>query len=449
MSNPQGRETTASYDDLLLADGAFEVEGCAIDARVSLAGEALTARSTLRLRTERPLTKLRFNLARSLKVKRVTGSPAISRWGQRLNVVSIVFTDVLRPHRRARISFEYHGPLRIRSHHGQLLSFVSREGCALTDWWFPWLRGMRASFRVTLHTPKAWSAVGNGELVSSHEGTASMRHAWVTARPVSNFEVAIGKYRTHQTKAKGTKLVAYTYEHDVKRAADLLQAVRDILEVFQGRFGPLPWREFHIAEIPDLYGGGRARAPMLWLSRQLFTAPVGPGLLGFLAHELSHHWWGGLVEGTGKGWLWLHEGFAGYSELLYTEAHDGRKAYEKAIRSLTRRYRRRMSGKKQEPLLALRMGDPAFYYIAYWKGALILHRLRKGLGDEPFFQTLQSFCRTFAGKLATVEDFQRCAEEAGRCRLESFFKAALLEAGLPRSRLIPAARALDTTSCGG
>jgi aminopeptidase N len=175
---------------------------------------------------------------------------------------------------------------------------------------------------------------------------------------------------------------------------------------------------------------------MLWLAPVIFKWDIEKRLAPIIAHELAHHWWGGLIQGTGPGGLLLQEGIATYCELLYTEDSQGREAYQRAARRYTRQFHRRVKNQEQAPIAELRMDHPLMWYLLYLKGAIVFHRLRGSLGDTVFFDVLKTFCQSRRAGAVTVDDFRVHAEQLSRADLKRFFQCALYETNLPSRKLI-------------
>ena len=123
-----------------------------------------------------------------------------------------------------------------------------------------------------------------------------------------------------------------------------------------------------------------------------------------LVHELSHEWWGNNITGYDYADLWLHEGFATYSEALMAEAIYGKKDYDAFVRyfattPLNRRPVLKRCGVMYNSLVHKEDED------IYYKGAMLLHTLRRQLNnDELFFQTLKKTQTTFAkSNLSTAQ----------------------------------------------
>ena len=141
-------------------------------------------------------------------------------------------------------------------------------------------------------------------------------------------------------------------------------------------------------------------APELGYSLETQTKPVfasSPDEATVL-HELSHQWFGDAV--TLRTWpdIWLHEGFATWSEWIWFE-HTGGRRSPRSSRSSEHPRERHASGTR-------RPGDPGdaarlFDGTIYDRGGMTLQALREKIGDETFFSVLR---RWYAqNKYGTVE----------------------------------------------
>jgi aminopeptidase N len=59
--------------------------------------------------------------------------------------------------------------------------------------------------------------------------------------------------------------------------------------------------------------------------------------------------------------------------------------------------------------------------VTYYRGALVLHRLRRELGETAFWAGIQRYVRERAGKSARTEDLRAALEAAGGRDLKAFF----------------------------
>ncbi|HSO75216.1 MAG TPA: M1 family aminopeptidase, partial [Blastocatellia bacterium] len=140
-------------------------------------------------------------------------------------------------------------------------------------------------------------------------------------------------------------------------------------------------------------------------------------------------WWGDLV--TMKTWddIWLNEGFATYSEVLFFERHLNIDPGELMSRS----YDDGMaSGILGGTVTAEDLGNPFDDRGAiYTKGAWVLHMLRGVLGDERFFEALKEYRARYAFSNASTSDFQQVCESEFGGSLDWFFQQWIYAAGRP------------------
>src|SRR5262249_50043159 len=81
------------------------------------------------------------------------------------------------------------------------------------------------------------------------------------------------------------------------------------------------------------------------------------------------------------------------------------------------------------------LGREDWYHIAAGKGVLVLHELRKKLGDDVFERVMDSFGREHAGREVTTGQFRAHVEKVSGKDLETFFNVWLNHAALPTLEL--------------
>jgi aminopeptidase N len=140
-----------------------------------------------------------------------------------------------------------------------------------------------------------------------------------------------------------------------------------------------------------------------------------------IAHELAHQWFGDMI--TCRSWrdLWLNEGFASYSEAVYSERQYGELAYHGYMGGF-------LSGahKAIGPLRPIDTSSVANLFATanvYDKGASVLHMLRHVLGDSVFFQSIKAYADEPSLRFgtATTDDFRSVCERVSGKSLGRFF----------------------------
>jgi aminopeptidase N len=164
-------------------------------------------------------------------------------------------------------------------------------------------------------------------------------------------------------------------------------------------------------------------ASLMFLQGSMVEHPEVPETL--LAHELAHQWFGNLipVNITDPGYnQWLSEGFATYCDALYTEFKDGPKAFGQHIEKYQQLYFQLAMLTKPTAIRDTLSPAQALYRpIVYEKGALVLHMLRRVMGDEKFFQLLRQFVADYRNQPVTTDQFRKLANEIYGEDLSWFF----------------------------
>jgi len=227
------------------------------------------------------------------------------------------------------------------------------------------------------------------------------------------------------------------------RGRSMIERSASILEFYGSLIGEAPYPSFTLALTENDLPGGHSPAyfailnqplplsPVLWRNDPVAFEGYGPY---FLAHEVAHQWWG-----QGVGWKnyheqWLSEGFAQYFAALYAARDRG----DDVFRGMLRQMRRwAIDQSDQGPVyLGYRLGHikgegRVFRALVYNKGAMILHMLRRLVGDEKFFEGLRQFYGTWKFRKAGTDDFRRAMEKASGLDLTTFFEGWIYGSAIP------------------
>jgi peptidase M1-like protein len=229
----------------------------------------------------------------------------------------------------------------------------------------------------------------------------------------------------------------------VSRGRTFIDRAASILEFYGSLIGEAPYPSFTLALTESDLPGGHSPAYFAILNQPLPLSPVvwrnDPVAFEgyppyFLAHEIAHQWWG-----QGVGWKnyheqWLSEGFAQYFAALYAARDRG----DDVFRGMLRQMRRwAIEQSDQGPVyLGYRLGHikaegRVFRALVYNKGAMVLHMLRRLLGDDKFFEGLRQFYATWKFRKAGTDDFRRVMEKVSGQELTGFFDGWIYGSAVP------------------
>jgi hypothetical protein len=229
----------------------------------------------------------------------------------------------------------------------------------------------------------------------------------------------------------------------VSRARTIAERGVSIFEFYGRLVGDAPYPTFTLAVTEGELPGGHSPAyfallnqPLPLLQTTWRNDPVAfdgyPWF--FLAHEIAHQWWGQAVGWKNYHEQWLSEGFAQYFALLYA-AHDRGEDLQGNMLRQMRRWAIEQSS--QGPVyLGYRLGHirsdgRVFRALVYNKGAMVLHMLRRLVGDEVFFEGLRRFYADWTFRKAGTDDLRQVIEAVSGTDLRPFFEAWIYGSDIP------------------
>jgi aminopeptidase N len=292
--------------------------------------------------------------------------------------------------------------------------------------------------RVTVDT--LFETLSNGLLTSQvlhQDGTRT--DTWRMDLPHAPylFMLAIGDYAVSTDTFRGIPL-SYLVEKDF---AEHVRAIFPDAPAMIGFFSdyvgvPYPWPKYSQVVVRDYVSGAMENTTaviygefMQATTRELLDERRNE-LIG--AHELIHHWFGDLL--TCESWsnLVLNEGFANYGEYLWLEYKYGPDEAEMHRRQELSGYLREASYKRH-PLVDYHYAnrEDMFDAHSYNKGGLVLHMLRRQLGERVFRAGIRRYLEQHAYQAVEIYDLRRAMEQVSGMDLHWFFNQWFLQPGHP------------------
>ena len=267
-------------------------------------------------------------------------------------------------------------------------------------------------------------AISIGELMGVATNGSERTFHWQTGFNVSPYLIAFnaGDY-IHVPDVGGAPVPveAWYYSGSYSSWESGAENARDFLNTYTNLFGPYPFEKFaHV----QFWNTGAA-----YMEHQTITS-MKDNSTQYTAHELAHQWWGDYV--TCETWddLWLNEGFAVYSEDLYSR---GRSRRDELGEALPNRENLNWSRKLNDPGYNT-INDLFSSSLTYHRGAWTLHHIRSYLGEDKFWPAILHYKDECADGTANTEQFRdylaesAFEEQAGQESFKAFFDRYLEDA---------------------
>jgi hypothetical protein len=216
-----------------------------------------------------------------------------------------------------------------------------------------------------------------------------------------SFGVAVvsGRYAVRDEQWNGVRLRIYHHPEHTDNLDRVVHGLKASLEYFTEQFGPFPYREQSIVEVPPYSIFGSAHPGLIVFSETFFNSRAGEGDVNEpfygTAHEVAHTWWAGMLgSAMVPGARFLSESLANYSAMLLTEKTFGPEMARRVYDEQMNRYLRGRAEQSREVAVLDVGGQP---YIAYRKGALALHILRDHIGEARLNAALRRSIEKYGG----------------------------------------------------
>lgn len=310
-------------------------------------------------------------------------------------------------------------------------------------YWFPCYDypNDRVTSEVIATVPEKFTAVSNGGLLATTSDPARRTRTfhWRHDVPHSVYLVslAVGEFVEIRESAGQTPVLYYVRpgrEDDARRA---FGNTPRMIQFFERRIGvPYPYAKYSQVAVTDFIFGGMENtsattqtADTLHDERAHLDFSSDP----LVAHELAHQWWGDLLTCRDWAHAWLNEGFATYFEALWCEEDKGADEFAWNLRQDREGYLAEASHRYRRPIVCNRYRVPIelFDRHLYEKGSLVLHMLRRELGDALFFKALNLYCTRNRGQNVITQDLQHAFEQATGRNLDWFFDQWVYKEGHP------------------
>ena len=329
-------------------------------------------------------------------------------------------------------------------HSGQIYSLSEPEDAS---YWFPCYDKPDEKFtsEIIATVPENYFLLSNGKLFSTNHDSKNKTTTfhWFQKKPHTAYLVSItaGEYFEIKDFAGKTPLYYYVYEDQKKLTPNSFAKTAEMINFFEKIFGcDYPWDKYAQIVVDNYKAGGMEHTSATTLNDYTIhdhRAHLDRNSDDLVSHELAHQWFGDLI--TCKDWshLWLNEGFATYSEILFKEHDSGKDEAQYAIYTDQNFYLDMTEANFFQPIVYENYRRPKdmFNYITYQKAGQVLHMLRHIIGGSLFFKSLKTYLHNFEYRSVETNDFQKIVEQVSNRNLRWFFDQWLYHGGNPKLKI--------------
>jgi hypothetical protein len=411
----------------------IDVEHYNLEAEVNPRTQSVTAKAAVRFIPEdASASSAVFELHNSLNVTSVTDDKGQQIPTTRSNQdysIRLNFPQLLQKGQPTTVTFQYDGRLTGNEEspvYGVKFASIKEDFSYLLypARWFP-VNGYTAdryTADMKITVPEGYRVVGSG--IEAAPGQFQF------TKPSFPGSIAVVRGEPVRVSAEGVTTAIY-FRNASQVANPYGQETAKIVTFLTSVFGMAPYANLTLVETESGAPNGYAAPGIVFLSPRGIGDQVNTKLL---SNQISRQWWRVQVSPASRNHVWLTNGLAAYSELLYLGQVSGPGAVETqfkdvAVEALTI---------DNVPLIqSARLEDysPEFWALTASKGAAVLHMLRFVIGDDAFHQTLKEYATRYAWKSATTDDFRKVAEDASKQELGYFFIQWIESSGAPEFKL--------------
>ena len=237
------------------------------------------------------------------------------------------------------------------------------------------------------------------------EGERRFFHYKMDQKIHNLFAFISARYEVLQEDFNGVSLEVYYHKSHNYNIDKLMDGMKKSIEYYSEIYGPYPYRQCRILEIPKYASYAASFPNTIPFSESIgFVMDIDPNdpedldmPFWVTAHEMGHQWWPHQVSGGNvQGAAFLSEGLSEYSAVSLLAKEKGEKQLRKFLKyELDKYLEGRAFEQKYEPSIIQAEGQS---YIHYNKAGLTMYTLSDFIGKDRFNRALGNFIEKFRYK---------------------------------------------------
>jgi hypothetical protein len=304
---------------------------------------------------------------------------------------------------------------------------ISERGVVLDGYsaWYPRFTDALERFAMDVRLPAGWTAVSQGTGPGISRTADGVRVTWREDKPQDEIHLLAAPFERYARPTGVGEAQVYLRTPDPELAERYLAATERYLKLYSALIGPYPYAKFALVE--NFWETGYGMPSFTLLGPRVMRLPF--IIHTSYPHEVLHNWWGNGVYVDYASGNWS-EGLTAYlADHLIRERHGQGAEYR---RDSLKAYADYVSDGEDFPLRDFRgRHGSASQAVGYGKTAMMLHMLRRDLGDAIFIAGLRRFYEDNLFRVAGFDDLRQAFERESGRDLREFFAQWTERTGAP------------------
>ncbi|MBO6058268.1 MAG: T9SS type A sorting domain-containing protein [Bacteroidales bacterium] len=383
---------------------------------------------------------------KSLNVTSVTSNDAnVSSFAQSGDILSINLASALAANASASFTITYGGNTFNEDWGGVMWSgnYVCNMGVGfesiphnLGKCWFPCVDNFtdKATYDVYVTVPTAMTAVCGGNLVNNVDngnGTKTVHYNVPQEIATYHISFAAGDYvewtDTYNGIERDIPITVYVKPNQINNVPGTFVHVKDIASFYENSFGAYPFNRIGYVVTSV---GCMEHVDNIGITSGIVTGNTTQE--EYVAHELSHMYFGNKVTCATAEEMWLNEGFAQFCGVFYRSDIYGEDDFQQAMSSKTNNITTWC--KSENNWIPLNNVPQTMTYdnsAVYNRGAVVVNTMMNYMGRETFLAGLRSYLNTYNYSAASSEQLRDALTAATGIDMTGFFDTYVFTAGMP------------------
>lgn len=291
----------------------------------------------------------------------------------------------------------------------------------------------KAIFNFFIEAPSHYTCVATGLKVkesTSPQGSVFHKYETKIELPVKVVAVGLANF-CHEvvTTDFNFPVENLVYDEKCRKSLKDLDKTEQILQFYISHVDTFPFEKLVNVQSTTMFGG-MENAGNIFYDEHAFT---GKGEMeALIAHEIAHQWFGNSASESDWPHFWLSEGFAVFMTDLYFKETYGEDAFkdrliserDRVIGFAADRFTPVVDTSYQNPMELLNPNS-------YQKGGWFLNMLYHQLGEETFWQVIQTYYYLYRYGNASTTDFRHVVEDVTGEDYNAYFQQWLYQPGHP------------------